>query len=43
MSEVEYNEHYCDDKPQYEDGYCNYCGEKEGNVQNINVGLNKKE
>ena len=30
MSKVkEPNEHYCDDKPQYEDGYCNYCGEKE--------------
>ena len=30
MSEVaEVNEHFCDDKPQYEQGHCNYCGAKE--------------
>ena len=30
MSEVaEVNEHFCDDKPQYEQGHCNYCGAEE--------------
>jgi hypothetical protein len=30
MSEVtEMNEHFCDDKPQYEEGFCNYCGAEE--------------
>ena len=30
MSEVtEVNEHFCDDKPQYEEGFCNYCGAEE--------------